>query len=240
MPAPMRASVDEEGSRRGSGVDLLWIPLGAGRHVVRLNGKAFEALTALLERRPPLDLYHAALEVAVDGRRYVIELAPVPDGDGQARGVVGVGPVGSKWLGRLRIFRYEVRRWPGGAIPDRGYAVGGPRRVTADESQARRVLDLVPAVPKPVWGRDELDAGEMWNSNSVIAWLLVAAGIDMTDVRPPEGGRAPGWDAGLLVARRDGPDRDRPLVAIEDRVVAVRVASRPGPVAVSDSPGERR
>ena len=201
----MRASVDDEESLLRSGVDLLWIPLGAGRQVVRLNGKAFEALTALLQRRPRLDLYHAALEVAVEDRRYVIELAPVPDGDGQARGVVGDGPVGSKWLGRLRIFRYEVRRWPGGVIPDRGYAIGGARRVTAEESQALRVLDLVPAVPKPVWGRDELNAGEMWNSNSVIAWLLVAAAIDMTDIRPPEGGRAPGWDAGVLVARRDSP-----------------------------------
>ena len=32
---------------------------------------------------------------------------------------------------------------------------------------ARRLLDLVATVPTPVWGRDELDAGEMWNSNSV-------------------------------------------------------------------------
>jgi hypothetical protein len=43
----------------------------------------------------------------------------------------------------------------------------------------------------------------MWNSNSVIAWLLVEAGIDMTQIRPPDGGRAPGWDAGLRAARRD-------------------------------------
>ena len=37
---------------------------------------------------------------------------------------------------------------------------------------ARRILDLVAEVPTPVWGRDELRTGEMWNSNSVIAWLI--------------------------------------------------------------------
>jgi hypothetical protein len=65
------------------GVDL-WIPLGAGGHVVRLNGKPFEALSALIQRRPRLDLYHAAPEVAAGGACYVIELAPVPDRAGPA------------------------------------------------------------------------------------------------------------------------------------------------------------
>jgi hypothetical protein len=58
----------------------------------------------------------------------------------------------------------------------------------------------VPTVPTPVWGRDEFGAGEMWNSNSVTAWLLARAGIDTTDLAPPNGGRAPGWNAGLVVA----------------------------------------
>lgn len=42
----------------------------------------------------------------------------------------------------------------------------------------------------------------MWNSNSVVAWLLVRAGIDPDTARLPENGRAPGWDAGVAVARR--------------------------------------
>src|SRR6202521_5567102 len=105
----MTSIADQADAARETGVDLLWIPLGAGGHVVRLNGKVFEAITAILQRRHRLDLYHAALEVSVGDRRYVIELPPVPDGDGQARGVVVAGPVGSKWLGRIRIFRYEVR-----------------------------------------------------------------------------------------------------------------------------------
>jgi hypothetical protein len=58
-------------------------------------------------------------------------------------------------------------------------------------------------VPTPVWGRDELDAGEMWNSNSLISWLIARNGLDAEAIKPPVGGRAPGWDAGLVVARRD-------------------------------------
>ena len=44
-----------------------------------------------------------------------------------------------------------------------------------DDLAARQLLDLAPDVPTPVWGRDELGAGEMWNSNSVTAWLLPRA-----------------------------------------------------------------
>jgi hypothetical protein len=41
----------------------------------------------------------------------------------------------------------------------------------------------------------------MWNSNSVVAWLLTRAGIDADAIRPPTGGRAPGWRAGIVAAR---------------------------------------
>ena len=51
-------------------------------------------------------------------------------------------------------------------------------------------------------GRDELGTGEMWNSNSVIAWVIASSGINTKSIRPPAGGRAPGWQAGLLIARR--------------------------------------
>jgi hypothetical protein len=51
------------------GVNLYWLPLGAGGHSVRLNGRVFEAAAARLERPEPRDLYHAALEVhAPEGR----------------------------------------------------------------------------------------------------------------------------------------------------------------------------
>ena len=183
-------------------VDLYWIPLGAGGHSVRLNGKVFEGVVSRLERRRALDLYHSALVVYVPEARYTIESAPEPDADAQARGAVAGGPVGSRWAGRLRIFRYEIRCWRDGVIPDLGEAVESPQRLTDDEDAARRVIQLAPQVPTPVWGRDELKAGEMWNSNSIISWLLVKSGLDEESARMPAGGRAPGWDAGLVVARR--------------------------------------
>jgi hypothetical protein len=83
--------------------------------------------------------------------------------------------------------------------------VDSPRRLTDDPALARRVLDLVHRVPSPVWGRDELGAGDMWNSNSVVSWLVAASGLDVEAVPPPAGGRAPGWEAGVVAARRAPP-----------------------------------
>jgi hypothetical protein len=95
-----------------------------------------------------------------------------------------------------------VRRWQNGVISDVAEAVESPRRLTDDPRLARLVWDQVPELPTPVWGRDQLAAGEMWNSNSVISWLLTRSGIDAASIRPPSPGRAPGWDAGIVIARR--------------------------------------
>jgi hypothetical protein len=103
----------------------------------------------------------------------------------------------------LRLFRYEIRLWRNGHIPDVAEAVNSPRRLSEDEGRARHVLELARQVPTPVWGRDELGAGEMWNSNSVIAWVIASSGIDVDSVNPPAGGRAPGWQAGIAVAKRE-------------------------------------
>jgi hypothetical protein len=186
----------------GAGVDLYWLPLGAGGHSVRINGRVFEAAAAGWERRERLDLYHSALEVWTARGLHVVEMAPVPDGRGAERGVVAEGAVGARWAGRFRLFRYEVRRWPDGHIPDFDEAVESPRRLTDDPTTAELILELVPRTPVPVWGRDELGAGEMWNSNSLISWLLVRSGLPIESVGLPAGGRAPGWDAGIVVARR--------------------------------------
>ena len=183
-------------------VDLYWLPLGAGGHFVRLNGRLYEAVAARLQRRPACDLYHSAIQVELPEGTFVIEQTPVPNLSGEQRGVVAGGAVGSRWAGRLRIFRYEIRLWLGGHIPDVAEAVDSPVRLSVDEGCARRVLDIVPRVPTPVWGRDELGTGEMWNSNSVIAWVIARSGIDPGSIQPPTGGRAPGWHAGLVVARR--------------------------------------
>lgn len=183
-------------------VDLYWLPLGAGGHFVRLNGRIYEACDAAIHRRSRYDLYHSALEVHVPSGRFMIEQAPVPDGRGDQRGVVAEGAVGSRWAARLRMFRYEIRRWRDGAIADLSEAVESPRRLTDDPAVAQRLLDLVPSVPTLVWGRDELHAGEMWNSNSIIAWVIVSAGLDAAEVRLPARGRGPGWQAGIVVASR--------------------------------------
>jgi hypothetical protein len=184
------------------GVDLYWLPLGAGGHSVRVNGRVFEAVAARLERRSPLAIYHSALVVRVPDGSFVIEQAPVRPGDGADRGVVAEGPVGAGWAGRFRLLRYENRRWCDGVIPDVAEAVESPRQLTTNQAVARRIVDLVPEVPTPVWGRDELAAGEMWNSNSLISWLIEASGLDAAAIRPPAGGRAPGWKSGVVVARR--------------------------------------
>jgi hypothetical protein len=189
-----------------AGVDLYWLPLGAGGHFVRLNGRVYEALAARLQRRPACDLYHSALQVELPEGTFVIEQAPVHDWSGEERGVVAEGAVGARWAGRFRIFRYEIRLWPGGHIPDVAKAVDSPRRLSDHEQVARRVLEVVPQVPTPVWGRDELGAGEMWNSNAVIAWVIARIGIDAESIQPPPRGRAPGWRAGVVVGQRTDAD----------------------------------
>ena len=147
-PLPAKVSLRERSHHAGSdnepseqsaaAVRLYWIPLGAGLDVVRLtvarlSGNVFEAVSALARQRPPCDLYHAALEVSLPGRRFVIEMTGAPDRHGCKRGVVCQGAMSAPWLGRFRLFRYEVRCWPGGTIPDAKYAVV-PR--TARSSQA--------------------------------------------------------------------------------------------------------
>jgi hypothetical protein len=156
------------------------------------------------------------LVVSLPDGRFVIEMAPIPDARGDERGVVAAGPVGARWAGRFRIFRYEIRRWREGRIPDVRAAVASPVRVSSDAAVARRVLDVLPSIPTPVWGRDELDAGEMWNSNSVVSWALVRSGVDVSTVLPPSGGRAPGWNAGLVVAAcaYESADRTRSDAAV--------------------------
>jgi hypothetical protein len=182
-------------------IELYWIPLGAGQHVVRVSGKTFEALSALVQRRPRCDLYHSALAVTVPAGRYVIEMTPVADGHGATRGVVAEGVVGSRRLGRFRVFRYEVRRWLGGTIPDASDAAA-PVTIEVDMACAQSLLDLASSIPTPIWGRDELAADEMWNSNSVTSWLLTRSGVDTRHIGPPSGGRAPGWRAGIVIAER--------------------------------------
>ena len=206
-------------------VDLFWLPLGAGGRVVRRCGHAYERLVAWAGGRPPLDLYHAALKVTTAEGRFAIELSPLRRGAGAECGVVGQGAVGSRLLRPLRPFRYELHAIAGGAIPDIDYAVESPRRLGRTEADAHRLLGLLPSVPLLTWGRDELGVGEMWNSNSVVAWLLSRADLDLSEISPPRHGRAPGWRAGIEAAGRPNPRQRPSRPRGEDRVAERDAAS---------------
>jgi len=203
------------------GIDLYWLPLGAGGNFVRLNGRVYEAIEAKLQRRPRCDLYHSGLQVHVPEGRYVIEQTPA-GAHGEERGVVGIGPIGAKWLAaRVHIFRYELRCWRDGKIPDVDQAVDSPVRLSNDVAQARKVLELAAHVPFLIWGRDELGVRDMWNSNSQISWLLARAGLDIDAIKPPSRGRAPGWHAGLVAAARNLVwEPESPVAIVEGRVTA--------------------
>jgi hypothetical protein len=206
-------------------VDLFWLPLGAGTvATVRWSGRLYEAVTARREHRAACDLYHSALRVRLGADRFVIEMAPVWGNRQTDRGVVGEGAVGLPWLGRSRFFRYEIRRWPGGVVPDIADAVASPQRLSTDPAQVQRLLDLVPAFPTVTWGRDELHTGDMWNSNSLIAWLLARSGHRADLARLPAHGRAPGWSAGLIVASWD----IQPADLLRPTRAGVRVPGRCG------------
>lgn len=183
-------------------VDLFWLPLGAGGHVVRWNGRVYEWLSARRQHRAALDLYHVGLMLHFGDITYAIEMGPVWNVSADDRGVICEGPVGARWLGRFRIFRYEVRCWAGGRIPDITEAVDSPVRTTDDPERVEGVLKMLRGVPSLTWGRDELRTGEMWNSNSLVAWVLARTGHDMEEIGPPRGGRAPRWDSGLVLADR--------------------------------------
>ncbi|MFZ0015007.1 MAG: hypothetical protein WAL25_12930 [Acidimicrobiia bacterium] len=170
-----------------------------------MNGRIYEWVQARREGRPTRQLLHTALELHLPEGRYVIENAwPSPDADVVSRGVTAEGPVFSPGLARLRMFRYEVRCWRDGSIADASEAIDGLHSISDDHDQARRLLQLTASVPTVTWGRRPAQAHEMWNSNSVISWLLVRGGIPIDQIHPPAGAGAPGWEAGIDVAHSGG------------------------------------
>jgi hypothetical protein len=192
VPARCRASIE-----------LYWLPR-CGRLVrapqrAHLGGRPRPAGAAAAAGPVPLRAGGPGAGGAVRGRELLADPRRRRPFARRAR----EGPVGSRRLGRWRVFRYEVRRWRDGVIADADEAVGRPQRLSDDPRLARRLLALVAELPSPAWGRDELVTGEMWNSNSVIAWLLARSGLPADAIRPPAGGRAPGWAAGLVVAHRE-------------------------------------
>jgi hypothetical protein len=207
MSRRVESATDAERSERDEefGIYLYWIPLGAGGSgFVRMNGRIYETAKALLQRRRSVHLYHTALEVRIPEGRFILEtMWPSPDNNPTARGVAVEGPVFARWMSFTRVFRYEVRCWRDGVLPDSDFAINGPQLLSDDLEIARRPLGLVGAVPSLTWGRDQSAVGDMWNSNSVISWLLTRSGLPVEKLEPPTGGRAPGWNAGIALAVRD-------------------------------------
>lgn len=203
---PQTTHIDEDRSLAPGGaccyVDLYWLPVAAGTMSrLRMWSLAlWEAIEAARARRPRATLYHAALKVGVHGNTtYTLELTPAFAGDAVIPAMSG--PVGLPGADRFRMFRYEMRCLQAEVLPDEEWAVA-TLRVAADCASARRVLDLAPAVPDHTWGLRTRGTSEMWTSDSAISWLLAAAGINASGIPLPPGGRAPGWSAGLDVARR--------------------------------------
>lgn len=181
-------------------VQLWWLPVGAGGHVVIHTSRWWERFHALREHRPEQPLFHSALIVVRAGEEYVIEMAPAWGRYSPSRGVVAVGPVGLRRLGGFRLFRYEVRCWRRGSLPDRRYAVGSPVVFPLADAAAESLLAHTAEVPLHTWGRPIDGSADMWNSNSLTSWLLQEAGIDAMRIDPPQGGRAPGWAAGVAAS----------------------------------------
>src|SRR4051812_40138012 len=88
--------------------------------------------------------------------------------------------------------------------------------MTTDVAVARRLLELVPDVPTATWGRDELRTGQMWNSNAVVSWLIIRAGLDPRPRRRPPGVVPPG-------GTRESSRRDAANVATSQQPQIVRL-----------------
>ncbi len=183
----------------GCFADLYWLPVGAGTsRFQQASLRAWEAFEAARTRRPRMRLVHSALKLSHDGDPYTLELTPAFLGEQPPP--LATGPVGLRAAGRFRLFRYQLRCLPAATLPDEQWAVGDPVRLTGECASVRQILALGPGVPRHTWGRRPRGAGDMWTSDSVISWLLVQAGLDVSRAAPPPGTRAPGWSAGIEVA----------------------------------------
>ena len=112
---------------------------------MRLNGRVFEAVVALGERRPRYDLYHSALTVRLEEGAYAVEMGPERRDAGAANGMVAGGAVGSRLLRRLEDLPVRDplragRRHPG---PRRGRGRPAP----ADRRRRGRAAAARPGGP---------------------------------------------------------------------------------------------
>lgn len=183
-------------------VDLYWLPVaaGTGSRLRMWSLAAWEAFEALRAWRPRARLCHSALKVRIaNGQTHTVELTPVFRGETPPLSMTG--PVGFRGADRFRLLRYQVRCTRVDRLPDEEWTLGPALRLSADCQAASDVLTLAAAVPKHTWGLRVRGTSEMWTSDSAIAWMLDRAGIDAAAILLPPGSRAPGWTAGVEVAR---------------------------------------
>lgn len=192
-------------TRTSATVDLYWMPVGAGTsRLQQASLRLWEAFEAARARRPRARLVHCALKLRPDNTQvFTLELTPAFIGADVPP--LATGPVGFHGADRFRLFRYQLRCLSGDALPDEQWAIGSPIPLSRDPHIARRILDLARDVPAHTWGRRVPGTNEMWTSDSIIAWLLARAGLDLSTIAPPEGCRAAGWFSGIELARRDAP-----------------------------------
>ncbi|MGE0602107.1 MAG: hypothetical protein AB7J35_22130 [Dehalococcoidia bacterium] len=183
----------------GCFVDIYWMPMAAGTASrVRLwSLAAWEALDAVAHRRSRKKLYHSALKVrTAAGENYTIELTPVFGFEPAPPAMTG--PVGFRGADRVRWFRYQMRCVRADSLPDEEWSVS-QTRLSDDARIAESILVAAADVPPHTWGRRAKGTSEMWTSDSAISWLVRRVGLDAHAISIPQGGRAPGWVAGLEV-----------------------------------------
>lgn len=73
-------------------------------------------IVALFGRRARRDLFHSALEIVVPDGRYIVQMTPIRDDRGAWSGQLRTG--GVRWVGRFRLFRYDIHRWRSGRFAD--------------------------------------------------------------------------------------------------------------------------
>lgn len=177
-------------------VRLYWVPVGGTSITDVLDFIA----NRLIDNPDGKTIYHSALEIQFpeggECRRFVIELTESED-DPAEKARVGE-TVEHNIFGP---FNYTIRLFRNGEVEDQVNAQA-PITLSNDCRIASNIAALVAAEEVP-----DLDYGEKigtrsgatdrWTSNSVISWLLQRTGLNPGGIFPPDGGIAPGWDAGL-------------------------------------------
>ena len=206
----------------GYALDLYWLPLGAGGHSVRVQrphlrgggrsprcAAAAPSVTTSTTRRSTGDDAGGHPTQSRWSAAKALVSAEAADHGAVAGGARGQPP--ARPLGAVSI------RDPLLSVAARSQT--SRRRLRAPAAADRRpcscsggsVLELVPLrsdLRSGGWTRSQ--TGEMWNSNSLVSWLLVSHRPDVGRAdRLPVGGRAPGWQAGIAVAAPRSPEARR-------------------------------